>query len=231
MNGPALLAAAALMGLAASPHCAAMCGAPCAAVLRSCGSSATSPPAFHLGRVVGYAVAGAVVASSVTAARSLAALAPVLQPLWTLLHAGALALGAWMLITGRLPAWRGGQTPALASYAAGASAGWQRMAGPARAAAAGGGWILWPCGLSQMALLLASLADGPWLGAALMATFALASAPALVLLPLALRRFAGSRDGTGKVGLVRCAGAMVAAASGWALVHGLWERVTAWCAS
>ncbi|MED5622419.1 sulfite exporter TauE/SafE family protein [Ideonella sp. BN130291] len=231
MNGPALLAAAALMGLAGSPHCAAMCSAPCAAVLRGCGASRSAPPAFHLGRVAGYALAGAVAASSMAALRSLAELAPLLRPLWTLLHAGALALGVWMLVTGRLPTWRSGASAALAPAAAGASPGWHRIAGPGRAAAAGSSWILWPCGLSQAALLLAALADSPWLGAATMGSFALASAPALVLLPLALRRLAGPGGRAPSAWPARSAGAMVAAASGWALTHGLWERVAAWCAT
>jgi sulfite exporter TauE/SafE len=230
MNSAALIAAAALMGLAGAPHCAAMCSAPCTAVLRGCGPSPAAPGAFHLGRVAGYALAGAVAAGSVAAVRSLADAAPLMRTLWTLLHAAALAFGLWMLITGRLPTWRAalpGSAPALA----GTPSGWQRMSGPGKAAAAGSAWILVPCGLTQAALLLAALADRPWLGAAVMASFALASAPALLVLPLVLKRFAGGTALLASAWPARVAGATVAGASAWALGHGLWERVAAWCAS
>ena len=53
----ALILSAVLMGLAGTPHCLAMCGAACAA---ASGGQASRLGAFHLGRLVAYAAAGAV---------------------------------------------------------------------------------------------------------------------------------------------------------------------------
>ena len=193
---PALIASAALLGLAGAPHCTAMCGAPCAAAIGRQGGW-TPTAAFHLARVASYAVAGAVVASAVGALAWLSQLSPALRPLWTMVHALVLALGLWLLWTGRQPGWMAslGRAPAVA-----APAGWQAVRGPARAALAGGLWVGWPCGLLQGALLVASMTGGPASGAA------------------AIERWA-----------VRAAGLMLAAASGWALTHGVWDRFAAFC--
>ena len=106
------------MGLAGTPHCAAMCGAPCAAVTQRCGSQARHGllAGFTLGRLLSYAAGGAVVAASVGAVNVLGSMAPVLRPLWTLLHLAVLGLGLWLLFTGRQPAWwaRMGTAPVMA---------------------------------------------------------------------------------------------------------------------
>ena len=93
MDAAGLIVATGLMGLAGTPHCAAMCAAPCAAVTRSCGSSATAQPVFHAGRLLGYAAAGAAAAYSMTAMQHWLSVVPALRPLLTLLHVAALALG------------------------------------------------------------------------------------------------------------------------------------------
>lgn len=230
MDPTGLVLATGLMGLAAIPHCAAMCAAPCAAVTRGCGPSASVQPAFQLGRVAGYALAGALAASAMGALQQWMGIAPVLRPLWTLVHAAALALGLWMLIQGRMPILRVGAvhptSPAIPQ-------GWQRIQGPARGAGFGMAWIAWPCALTQGALMMSALADQPWGGAAAMATFALASSPGLVVGPLLMRRLAGPRGESWTAGAwpLRLAGLMLVLASGWALGHGLWARVAEWCAT
>jgi uncharacterized protein len=222
-----LVAAAGLMGLAGLPHCAAMCAAPCAAVA---GPTPLSQALFQTARVAGYAAAGAVAAASVTALREGLAYSPVLHPLWTLLHLLALAFGLWMLARGRWPTWL-----ARANAAPVPSGGWQRIAAPVRGACAGAAWIAWPCALSQSALLVAALAKSPGQGAIAMAVFALASAPALWLGPLLWQRWvrpAGLGASLSAAAWpVRVAGALLAIGSIWALGHGLWERVLAWCIS
>lgn len=223
-SGHAVIAAAALMGLAGLPHCAAMCAAPCAALT---GRSATSQPLFQATRVAGYAAAGALAAASVGALREGLAWTAALHPLWTLLHMAALALGLWLLWRGRWPAalQRG------AAVAPPLPGGWQRIAGPVRSAGAGALWIAWPCALSQSALLVSTLASSPQQGAAAMAAFAVVSSPALWLGPALLRqwpRFSGLRS-DGALAM-RGAGALLAAGSAWALGHGLWAQVAAWCA-
>ncbi len=218
-----LIAAAALMGLAGSPHCAAMCGAPCAAVVGRGHGAMGAAGGFHLGRTVGYAAAGAVVASSVEALGALGQAAPMLRPLWTLLHVAAFALGVWLLATGRQPRWLEGRAPLPAVAAPG---GWQRMAAPLRAGGAGLLWVGWPCGLLQSAMLVAALAGGAAGGAMAMAAFATASSIGLWAAPALWRRFGAA--GQGRLA-ARIAGALLAGASGWALGHGLWERVAAYC--
>lgn len=223
-----LVTAAGLMGLAGAPHCAAMCAAPCAAALRGCGRPSVAQPTFQLGRLLGYTTAGAVVASAVGALPHWAAWTPALQPLWTLLHLAALALGLVLLASGRMPIWR-----ATATVTSPLPAGWQRIAGPTRSLATGAAWIAWPCALSQSALLLASLSGSAASGAAAMAAFTIASAPGIAAGPWLLGRLVGARGERWTAGTwpLRWAGGMVAAMSLWALSHDLLQRIAAWCVS
>lgn len=216
-----------MLGLAGSPHCAVMCGAACGSVIRP-GQPGTWI-GFHLARVAGYSLAGAVAASSVGALSTWSQYTPVLRPLWTLAHAAALSLGLWLLWRGRQPAWmenlgRGAQR------AAPQGGGWQVMRGPGRAAAAGALWVAWPCGLLQSALVVAALANGAAGGAATMAAFALASAGGLAAAPWLWWRLGGaSAAGSAATWAVRASGLLLAAASAWALGHGLWEQLVAYC--
>lgn len=229
----ALMLSGVLMGLAGVPHCAAMCGASSAAVQQRCGGPHTAP-AFQAGRLLGYAAVGAIAASSVSLLRLVGEAAPAIRPLWTLLHVAALALGLWLMVTGRQPDWmsQAGRTPPRLQ------GGWQRIQGPLRAGAVGTVWVAWPCGLLQSALIVAALATTPWAGALVMGGFAAASATGLWatgwLWARSLGRTQGGapgRSGTLTAGtwVVRFSGLSLAAASGWALGHGLWERVAAFC--
>lgn len=227
----ALVFSAALMGLAGIPHCLAMCGGTSAGVIRACGGAREATLGFHLGRLAGYAAGGAVAASSVALLRQLGEAAPFLRPLWVLVHLAVLGFGLWLLWTGRQPRWMQGQGRALPPELA--AQGWQRVQGPARAAGAGALWLAWPCGLLQSALVVATLAGSAASGAAVMAAFAVTSSVGLVAGPALWLRLSGG----GAAGLVagrwavRLAGAGLVAASGWALGHGLWERVMALCFS
>lgn len=227
-DGLSLVAAAGLMGLAGLPHCAAMCAAPCAAVS---GRAGPSPWLFQGARVAGYATAGALAAASVGLLREALAWSPALRPLWTLLHLVALAFGLWMLLRGRWPAWLARRAEPLPG---GPQGGWQRIAGPVRSTCTGAAWIAWPCALSQSALLVAALGETPRQGAAAMAAFAFASSPALWLGPALLQRWARAQgaDAATIVNVawpVRASGALLALGSAWALGHGLWVRIAAWC--
>lgn len=220
-----------LMGLAGSPHCTAMCGAACTALSGGTGAQALpSRLAFHLGRALSYSAGGAVVAAGVGSLATLSQAAPALRPLWTLLHVAALALGLWLLGTGRQPAWvEAIGSRRLQPVAAG---GWQRMHGPAAAGAAGSLWVAWPCGLLQSALVVAALADGAGSGALVMAAFATGSSVGLVVGPALwarLFRGRGGAAGQGASWAVRAAGAALGLASAWALGHGLWQRVIELC--
>ena len=229
----ALLASALLMGLAGTPHCLAMCGAACAALGRQPAAAAS----FHGMRLLSYAAVGALAAGSVGLLATLGQLSPALKPLWTLVHAAALALGLWLLLYGRQPAWMenigrsGGRGNAGGEHTI--NTPWKPLL---RAGAAGALWPAWPCGLLQSALVVAALANTPATGAAVMAVFAAATSAGLLLGPALWWRLVGGRSGGGaaasarvSVWATRAAGAMLVAASAWTLGHGLWMRVAEWC--
>ena len=226
----ALIASAALLGLAGTPHCAAMCAAPCAAVT---GPRRSGLWAFLLARTVGYAAAGAVAAGSVDALAGWSQWSPALRPLWAALHLAIMVLGLWMLWRGRQPGWMSAIGRSAAMPAAGnAASGWQPVRGPLRAAAAGGLWVAWPCGLLQSALIVASLAGSAVGGAAAMASFALASSAGLVAAPWVwrwLQRAGSPTQADTGTALVRAAGALLVLGSGFALGHGVWHQVAAYC--
>lgn len=202
-----------------------MCSAPCAAAVGKGGARAQL--SFHVARLLGYAAVGALAASSVAALAGWSQFTPALRPLWVLLQAGALALGLWLVLKGRQPAWMSGlgRTPQRD-----AGSGWRAVSGPARAAAAGSLWVAWPCGLLQSALLVAALGSSAATGAAAMAGFALASAPGLALGPWAWRRLLQGADGAARERLaIRAAGVLLAGVAAWALGHGVWQQVAAFC--
>lgn len=230
MDG-ALVTSALLMGLAGAPHCTAMCGAACAGLSRGGAGPAWS---FHLARVLSYALGGALAAASVGWAAQLGQASALLRPLWVMLHMAALGLGLFLLWRGRQPAWLenlGARSERLLRVSvAGLGAGQAVISAPptasARAGLAGLAWLAWPCGLLQSALVVAALASGPLQGAAVMTAFAAASGLGLVLGPMLLARLFGQG---GSAWAVRLAGLSLAAASLWALGHGVWAQVAAWC--
>jgi sulfite exporter TauE/SafE len=223
----ALIASCALLGLAGTPHCAAMCGAPCtAATVTRSGASL----AFHAARATGYAAAGGLAAAGVGAAAWLAGAAPVLRPFWALLHMAALAVGLWMAATGRQPQWmtRIGRRPPQPGR-------WQPVSGPGQVAAAGAAgamWVGWPCGLLQSALVVAALCNSPAGGATAMLAFGLASAPGLVAFPRMIRRLDRAGAGPQARGVswaLRASGAALVAGSIFALNRDWWGRLLALC--
>jgi uncharacterized protein len=273
----ALVTAGFVLGLAATPHCALMCGAPCAAVTASGGAHTGL---FHGGRLLGYSAAGALAASSVATLGAWLQASPALRPLWTLMHLALVLLGLWWLLMGRSPAgllqrpgaavnvplrWHGGQqnirqniqqngqpsgqqsgrpSGQQSGRPSGQQSGQQRTQsknlqalGSLRSGAVGLAWVAWPCAALQGALLLAAVADGAVGGALVMAAFALASLPGLLLAPWAWARVQswqvrrGQATAPGEVAALgfRLAGLGLLLVSGWALTHTLWQRAAAWC--
>ena len=222
----ALVLAGTAMGIASSPHCALMCGTPCAAIT---GGRPGASVGFHLGRLASYTAAGAVAAASVSALGAWTRAVPALQPLWLLVHLGFLLLGLWWLCFGSMPArlLREGAVPIRFVAKRGHAL---------RAGGAGLAWVAWPCGALQGALLLAALADGMAGGALVMAGFALGSLPALGAAPWIWRRLqaaAGARLDRVRMATLgyRLAGLTLAASSAWAMAHGLRESLAAFCAT
>jgi uncharacterized protein len=229
------------MGIAGSPHCVAMCGGPSHAVLRSPSgkNSIANHLRFHLGRVLGYSLLGAVVAGSFSAFSVLAASTPILKPAWTLFHAAALMLGLALLIHGSQPQWVNQMAHRVWSRAnrpANVSSSFDVIntaaLNPATARARpapiliGMMWALLPCGLLYSALPVAALSGEPAAGALLMAAFAAGTSVTLLggstLLAAAGRsqrwiQTVKAINREGRLG-TRIAGAALAGISGWALV-------------
>lgn len=203
----ALIASAALMGLAGIPHCAAMCSAPCAL------AAGRRPLRLLAGRLLSYSAAGALVAASAALLAQASAGVTLLQPVWALLQAAMLLLGLTLLVRGRMPAWLG-------------TVRWRPQ--PRHAFATGMAWVAMPCGLLHAALLLAGLSASPVSGAAAMAAFALASTPGLVIAPLWRARLLRRGD-DGAMPALRLAGLALAVGAGWGLAHGVWERIALLC--
>ena len=233
----ALILTAALIGLAGTPHCAAMCGAGCAAVGRSCrpDQPARAVAGLMIGRLVGYAAAGALVASVAVALRVMSEGAGWLRPFWVGLQFFLLFLGLGLLFKGRLPrsieAWMeqvGGRPQEAAALKK------VHLPGELKATGIGLLWPILPCGLLQSALLVAAVASSPLEGAVVMTAFGLTSMLGLVLGPWLWLRFVPSRlnqrDAQGGTLALRLAGAMVAGVSGWTLLHSVLEPLQAWCA-
>lgn len=219
-----LAATAFLLGLAGGPHCAAMCGAPCAGAIRAAGvGSGRGMARFQLGRLAGYALAGGVAAGAVQSLGWLAAHAAALRPVWTFFHLAVLAWGVMLVSRARQPAF----------VEAAGRAVWTKVR--PLAAARGGLWVtgtLWafmPCGLLYSALLTASLAGGVLQGAGVMALFALGSGLSLLLAPAVLQgvqRFGNRlRDGWG----ARLAGGLLVGAALFALWTDVFHPLAVWC--
>jgi sulfite exporter TauE/SafE len=221
-----LLAAALLMGLAGGPHCLAMCGAACSAVAGSGRATSPSLLALHGARLVGYSLAGAIGAAGVGLA-GFAGAAPLLRPLWAIVHVAAVALGMWLLWTGRTPPWFTRTPPAIAAGSRERPIRVVRaLPRTARAALGGACWVAMPCGLLHSTLLVAALASTPLAGAATMAAFAVGSTGVLVLGQSVWSRLRRGSD-AGALLPVRAAGALLAGASLFALWHGLGAAICA----
>ena len=229
----ALTASALLMGLTGSLHCASMCGPAFGAIAARSGGArfAGATMSLHAGRLLGYAVAGALVASSVAALGTLQAAGPLLRPLWTLVHVAAIALGLSLIWAARVPRWlsRDIGRAAVADDARVVRV-FRRMPVSGQAGLAGMCWVGIPCGLLQSALLVAALASGPVAGATVMSTFALASGFGLWAGPRlwsTMRSTSGDERWTRLS--ARLSGILLAASSGFALWHGLGAIVAQIC--
>ncbi|MBI5924190.1 MAG: sulfite exporter TauE/SafE family protein [Aquabacterium sp.] len=182
-----LMLTAFLMGLGGIPHCAAMCGAACAALLPR------GVPLISLaGRCLGYALLGAVAAASFGAAAQWGRQFSFLQPLWMLAQALVLVLGILLLVTGGIPRQLDGlgqqvyrdvrarlSGSALFSEGGKLRAVWPLVAGMA--------WALLPCGLLYASVMVAALAPDPVGGAMVMLAFALPGALGVWGAPAVLR--------------------------------------------
>jgi sulfite exporter TauE/SafE len=227
MNNSLWLAAL-VMGWVGSPHCVAMCGPVCATQ-----SKVSDQLAFQLGRMSGYAVAGALAGWSIQTVGSWSIHVQSLRPLWSFLHALFLIMGVWMLIRGDQPGflvhaaaklWRWMQARVQTRRAGGKGMGSLLL---------GAVWVFWPCGLLYSALTLAALSGSAWQGALTMVCFALGSGVVLSLLPWLWQRLQAWRNGESAQQVrqwgIRAAGGVLATMSAWALWQGLVMNQAPWC--
>ena len=213
-----------LMGLFGGPHCVAMCGAACAGLGQAAGAKKNSALlSFQLGRVVGYALLGALAAASMQGLGWLTVQSAALRPVWSLFHVAATLLGLVLLWTARQPVWleRAGRALWSRAQAVGAGSGGAPFV-------LGVVWALLPCGLLYSALLVAAMAGGPLDGAAVMALFALGTSVTMTLAPIIWLRLQSGGPNAGAWG-VRLAGAALAGSSAWALWMGLMHDNAPWC--
>ncbi len=227
-----LLVTAAVMGLVGGPHCLAMCGAACVGVSRWSPKPSVAPLLwFQFGRLLGYALLGAVAASSMQALGWMTVRSAALRPLWSMVHIAAALIGLMLLIRADQPLW-------LSNLASGI---WHKLSSPQQRQVLhqhplgplllGLVWAFLPCGLLYSALLVALLSASPWEGAAVMSCFAVGGGLMLILAPWVwsrLQQWHISKVNLSHLG-VRLAGLGLAVTSAWALWMGLVEQQAPWC--
>jgi len=167
------ISAAALAGLVGSPHCIGMCGT----FALACGGRASHTFAWHAGKTSTYALLGALAG---------AAGHSIPGPTW-IATAVSTVLVVWFAagLAGVVPE-PAVRIPGLARLASRAAARGDLASRFLFGAATG----LLPCGLVYATLGIAVASGDPLTGAAAMATFGLATVPALATFGLGVRRLA-----------------------------------------
>lgn len=186
-----LLLTAFLMGLGGMAHCAAMCGVACSAAFPR-----GLPVATWLGRLLGYALLGAVAASSAGAVSRWGREVAMLKPLWIMAQVAVVMLGVYLMLLGRMPAaFDGAGRSAYDGLRARLGAWPGRLPAPWRGVwrqtwplLGGMAWALLPCGLLYAALMVAALAPSAGGGAAVMLAFAVPSSVGVWAAPWLLRQ-------------------------------------------
>lgn len=220
--------AALVMGWAGSPHCLAMCGPLCATQ-----SGTGRQFAFQLGRLTGYALAGALAGVSMQVVGDWSIQVQSFRSLWSFVHILFLILGLIMLVRGDQPGWMVGGAASLWRWVTRRVQPLQASPSWTRSAAMGLVWVFWPCGLLYSALTLAALSASPWHGAITMACFALGGGVVLSAVPWLWQKLNARRQGESAQRLrhwgIRAAGAVLAGMSAWALWMGLVMDQAPWC--
>jgi uncharacterized protein len=210
-----------LMGLAGGPHCIAMCGAACGGIQTN--NMGLQIVKFHSGRVIGYAILGAIAAASVNTLAWFSDQTAALHPLWTFFHVLVFAWGLMLLIFARQPAW----ADRLGRQIWGHVRQFSQLSG--------GGfltgllWALMPCGLLYSALLVASLNANLVQGAFSMATFALGTSVSLMSGPWFWFKLKNGFTWVGDSNSMRLAGFFLTAVAAWAIWMDVMHQTKVWC--
>ena len=159
-----LMLTAFFMGLGGIAHCAAMCGAPCAAALPG-----GVPLLALVGRALAYTLLGLVASTGAGLISRWGQQISMLQPIWLMLQLAAVMLGLWLLWTGSMPrqvnVWGQQAYHRARDRVLGQDAPhWLNAWRPVMPLFAGMVWAVMPCGLLYAALMVAALASEPWGG-------------------------------------------------------------------
>jgi sulfite exporter TauE/SafE len=173
------LSAAALAGLVGSPHCIGMCGS----FALACGGRVSHTAAWHAGKTLTYASLGAIAGFAGDAVPGPTWVASALSAALVVWFAAGLA-GLTPEPTLRIP----GLTHLATRAARRGDLGSRFLFGMATG--------LLPCGLVYATLGIAVASGSALTGALAMAVFGLATAPALAVFGLGVRRVAGERPWT-----------------------------------
>ena len=177
-----------LVGLLGGTHCVGMCGGIVGALSMGAPARLSLHLSYNAGRIISYAIAGAIAGALGAASLGLAGQVPVRLVLYLLANLMLVALGLYLI----------GVTRALAFSERFGQHLWRRVQPltrrflPARRATQAfplgllWGWL--PCGLVYSALASALTAASPQRGALLMLAFGLGTLPNLVLAGLLLAR-------------------------------------------
>jgi sulfite exporter TauE/SafE len=222
VNGTLTLAAALLLGLAASGHCLVMCGGISAALGIATAKRADGKPraslliAYQFGRASSYAFAGLLLGGALGALIGMLDIEAVRRALR--------AVSALALLLGALVAFGRVRDP---GFGIGHKL-WQRIAplgrrllpvaSLPRAFAFGMVWGWMPCGFVYTVLIIAALQGDALHGAATMAAFGLGTLPSMFLAAFGAQRFAGfsARPAARRIaGFALLASAMLTLAGPW----------------
>jgi sulfite exporter TauE/SafE len=230
VNGTLTLAAALLLGLAASGHCLVMCGGISAALGIATAKRADGRPrpllliGYQIGRALSYSLAGLLLGGALGALIGVLDIESVRRAL-RVVSAIALLLGA-LVAFGRVRDPGFGIGHRL----------WQRIApfgrrllpvtSLPRALAFGMVWGWMPCGFVYTVLIIAALQGSALQGAATMAAFGIGTLPSMFLAAFGAQRFAGfsAKPAARRIaGLALLASAALTLAGPW-LPHSAWMQ-------
>ncbi|MFM2398147.1 MAG: hypothetical protein RL341_304 [Pseudomonadota bacterium] len=233
-----LVATGFLMGVAGSPHCVAMCAGPATWALGGGREPLAWKPwlLFNVGRALGYALLGVLMATMFAVLREAVVLMRVAQPFWVMLHVAIFVLALHLAIAGQQPRFIGQWAHAAVSRAnrtGSPTTGGQIIRTPKshsrttawnRPVVTGLLWAFMPCGLLYAGLLTAALSNNPVTAGAAMLAFGVGTSVTLMAVPalkaagevMSRRSIFARINADGRLG-GRLAGAALAALSGWIL--------------
>jgi sulfite exporter TauE/SafE len=170
-----------LIGLLGGTHCIGMCGGIVSALALGGGSRLSLHLAYNGGRIVSYALAGAIAGALGAASLVLAGQLPLRLFLYTLANLMLVALGLYLIGMTRALAFSERFGQKLWRHVQPLSRHYLPVRTPAQAFPLGLLWGWLPCGLVYSALVSALSSGSAWHGAGMMLAFGAGTLPNLLL--------------------------------------------------